>query len=229
VKVKDKAGKEVEEDEVDSVRSGVTIPYSPEFADTETNTALLENLRATTGGKTYADDDDALRQAVRAGDVFRPAPAQSQSPHPVWHWLVLAAAILLFFDVAVRRIAVEPAEVAEKLAKFWGRLRGQAAAPAAPQFLDRLRSRKAQVGESLQREGSTRRFDADAASPGAPPPGADEGPSAPPAPPTRPSGPPPRVGPDAAAPPPEDYASRLLRAKKRALGDQDPEGRGGGS
>ena len=42
-KVKGRDGKESEVEEgVDSVRAGVTLPYSPEFADLESNTALLE-------------------------------------------------------------------------------------------------------------------------------------------------------------------------------------------
>src|SRR5262249_2101837 len=60
-----KDGKEVEVREgSDSIRSGVTIPYSPEFADLESNTALMEKLRALTGGKSFADDDEALDSAA---------------------------------------------------------------------------------------------------------------------------------------------------------------------
>ena len=34
------------EEGVDSVRGGVTLPYSPEFAEQESNTPLLEKLAA---------------------------------------------------------------------------------------------------------------------------------------------------------------------------------------
>src|SRR5439155_3105687 len=44
-----KDGKEVVTEESDSVRSGVTLPYSPEFADLESNTALLRRLSEVTG------------------------------------------------------------------------------------------------------------------------------------------------------------------------------------
>jgi uncharacterized membrane protein len=217
-------GKEVEEEEIDSVRAGVTIPYSPEFADLETNTALLENLRALTGGKTYADEDDALKQAAKTADVFRPAPALSRSPHPFWHWLVLLACVLLFFDVAVRRIAVEPAEVAERFGKLWQRLRGTVTPTAAPQFLDRLRSRKAAVSEAIERDVASRRFDVEGGGTAPPPPPPpDAGPSGPAPTPARPTGPAPRVGPEAQQQP-EDYASRLMRAKKRALGSDKEQG-----
>src|SRR5262249_41869178 len=75
VPVTDKDGKvkgEVEEG-FDSIRSGVTIPYSPEFSDLESNTALLERLRSMTDGKSYQDDAVALSTVARDGDsyVFR--------------------------------------------------------------------------------------------------------------------------------------------------------------
>src|SRR5262249_48785775 len=66
-------GKEREKEvAVDSVRTGVTLPYSPEFSDLETNTALLERLRERTDGVTYRDDDEALAAAVREGQLYRP-------------------------------------------------------------------------------------------------------------------------------------------------------------
>src|SRR6202022_1442096 len=87
VKVKGKDGKETEiEEGVDSVRAGVTIPYSPEFADLESNTALLERLREMTGGKSYADADTALAATAREGEVFRPGPTLLKSLQPIWYW-----------------------------------------------------------------------------------------------------------------------------------------------
>src|SRR6516164_6899806 len=103
-------GKEQVRQEIDSVRSGVTIPYSPEFADMESNTPLLEKLRAATGGTTYPEDDDAVAEAARSGEVYRTGLPSSKSLQPVWYWLLLLTGILLFCDVAVRRIAVDPRE-----------------------------------------------------------------------------------------------------------------------
>src|SRR5262249_33014270 len=58
-------GKEVVKEEeheepFDSVRAGVTVPYSPEFADMESNAGLLEELRRMTGGNSYMDDGPTL-------------------------------------------------------------------------------------------------------------------------------------------------------------------------
>src|SRR5207237_1897778 len=133
-----RSGKEVQVEQSDSIRSGVTIPYSPEFADLESNTALLRKLSEITGGNVFAEDDAELAKVVKDAAVFRSAPLASRSPQTIWYWLVLAAGIGLFFDVAVRRIAMEPAEIVAASTKVWNRLRGRAEAKATtPQFLDR--------------------------------------------------------------------------------------------
>ncbi|HEV3263832.1 MAG TPA: VWA domain-containing protein [Gemmataceae bacterium] len=213
-----------EGDKVYGVRSGVTIPYSPEFADMESNTPLMDRLREMTDGETFADNDEALAEAAGSPSrVFRLAGLPpSRSLQPVWYWLLLFTGVGLFFDVAVRRIAIDPSEASVAARRLWGRLRGQApAAEETPQFLDRLKSRKAQIGESLERTRAAQRFDA-GGGPAVAPPGADQ-PSQQPArqPPPRPA-PQQRVGPEAeqeAA----DYASRLLRAKKRVWQDRDKD------
>jgi hypothetical protein len=210
-----KDGKEV----ADSIRGGVTVSYSPEFAEVESNPALLERLRDLTGGASIPDDAKALARAADSGEVFRPLATQHVTLQPIWPWLVLLAGVCLFFDVAVRRIAVDPAEAALKAREVWERLRGRAtAAVATPQFLDRLKSRKAQVGEALGKGRAARRFEAEG--PVAAPPTAGDVPPLPP----RPSAhhPRPPVGP-AREPQPEDYASRLLRAKRRAMEERDKD------
>jgi uncharacterized membrane protein len=215
-----KDGKEVVTKEVDSVRNGITIPYSPEFADLESNLALMERIRDTTGGRTYTEEE--LTEAGQAGEsdktalaeqVFRAGLPQFKNLQPVWYWLVLAAAIGLFFDVAVRRIAVQPAEASTAAVALWTRLRGKTATAAAtPQFMDRLKSRKQQVGESLEQLRATRRFSGVETRTDAPP---VLGEVATAEPPSRP-----RVAPKPTLAPgssdqPVDYASRLLKAKKK--------------
>ncbi len=65
------------------------MPYSPEFADMESNAALLEKLRAMTGGKTFDDNDEKLAQAAAAGEVFRRTGlAPSRNSQPIWYWLL---------------------------------------------------------------------------------------------------------------------------------------------
>lgn len=218
-----KDGKETWTDEfLDSVRSGVTVPYALEFADLESNAPLLEKLRQITGGETYADNDQALDEAARAGTVFRPTQVRTPTLQPIWFWLVLLAACCLFFDVAIRRIAVDPHEVAEASKRLWEKLRGHPdKAPKAPEFFERLHSRKAQVGESLELTKAARKFESsETATTAAPLSSAtiESAPSAPKAP------PPPKmeIAPEKEKPA-DDFASRLMRAKKRVWEERDED------
>jgi uncharacterized membrane protein len=214
-KWKDKDGKEM----TDSIRGGVTLPYSPEFAEMESNPTLLERLRDLTGGTAIRDSARDLARAADSGEVFRPMAVHQVSLQPVWPWLVLLAAVCLFFDVAVRRIAVDPAEAALRAREVWERLRGRATVAApTPQFLDRLKSRKAQVGEALGKGRAARRFEA--AGPVTAPPAVGEVP--PPRPATSRPRPAARIGPEKEQEP-QDYASRLLRAKRRAMEEREKD------
>src|SRR5262249_9611140 len=95
--IQDAEGKVVRERDgrLDSPRAGVTVPYSPEFADMVSNTALLERLRALTDGKTFKDDDQELLAAANAGEVFRPTPPRFHNLQPIWFWLVVLTGVLL--------------------------------------------------------------------------------------------------------------------------------------
>ena len=108
---------------VDNVRAGVTIPYSPEFAEMESNPGLLKRLSAETGGQNYSDNDPSLQDAIAKAAVFRPVPESLMSLQPLWPWMVALAAVCLLFDVAIRRIAVQPEAVWTKAAGLWQRVR----------------------------------------------------------------------------------------------------------
>jgi uncharacterized membrane protein len=204
------------------VRAAVTVPYSPEFSEMESNPALLQRLSDITGGKFFEDEAGVLAQLASDGEIFRPSPVRTKGLHAIWYWLLVLTGLGLFFDVAVRRIAIDPAAVALVVHNRWQRLRGLQTAPAqTPQFLDRLKLRKVQVDESLEKEKAVRRFESEGAPLHAPP-MAETGLSSESAPPSPRAAPPPPVGPEdegAAA----DYASRLLRAKRKAMEDRDKD------
>src|SRR5262249_58086745 len=92
-------------------------------------------------GKTFADDPDFLTSVARSGEVFRPLPFSHRGIQPIWPWLVALAGVVLFFDVAVRRISIDPANVSAAAVALWARLRGpeSVAMPADP---GRLRRRE---------------------------------------------------------------------------------------
>src|SRR5262249_9608377 len=128
----------------------------------------------------------------------------------------------LFFDVAVRRIAIEPLEAVSVAQGAWDRLRGRrSSAEKGAEFLERLKTRKAQISETLDKSRAARRFeggDAPVAGARAPPAGAGRAEA-----PRRPAAPGPGglgVGPQPEQEP-VDYASRLMKAKKKVWQDRE--------
>jgi uncharacterized membrane protein len=205
-----KDGKEM----FDQVRAGVTIPYSPEFAEMESNPSLLDKLREMTDGKAYRDDDAVLAKAAASAEVFRTPLHTHGSPQALWPWLVFATGLCLLLDVAVRRIAIQPEAVWAKSVALWQRLRGQAITAETPEYIERLRSRKARVSETMDKQKAAAKFDAgDFTSKIEAPTIAS--PTAEPAKPTPPKAPAKKEQEEA------DFASRLMRAKKKAMEDRE--------
>ncbi|WP_020471327.1 VWA domain-containing protein [Zavarzinella formosa] len=212
---------------VDSRRSGVTISYSPEFADLETNATLLKTLARLTGGTVHAEDAKTLKDLAASGDIYRPAPEIIRALLPLWYWLVFAACLLLIIDVANRRITVERHEVTELANRWWAKLRKRAMTKAKTgpedEFISRLRNKKTATAEQLENEKASRKFEPESTTTAAPTGGADEMETKPPQPAFTPPPPPPKkpeTKPDEGG---TDYFSKLRAAKKRAPTDRDPE------
>lgn len=78
-----------------SETKGWTLSYSPEYASLESDPDLLLRLIAVAGGKVLSSNPaDAFTHDLRA----------THASLPLWPWLILLAAILLPFDIAVRRL-----------------------------------------------------------------------------------------------------------------------------
>ena len=200
---------------VQSVRSAVTIPYSPEFAEMEPNNALLEKIRSETGGEAYLETDKELTRVAKSGEIFRPIPFSRSSLQTLWAWFVFLAGLCLLGDVAVRRIAIDPLVVWAKATAVWERLRGHAVVEATA-TLERLKSRKMQAAEAIAKEHAARRFETDEDVPVVPPvSSATAGPAAPPRPVAKPKPTAPRKQET------EGFAERLMKAKKRALEERE--------
>ncbi|OWK34537.1 VWA domain-containing protein [Fimbriiglobus ruber] len=205
----------------DAGRAGVTVPYSPEFADLESNTPLMRRLAEMTGGTFHTEADDDLRQLLASGELFRDAPSTTRALLPFWFWLVFAAGLLLVFDVGVRRISLEWAEVNGSAVRVWARLRRREVAEDDSAALGRLLQRKAAVGEALDRDRAARRFESSPTESAAPPApaGADDyaaraptgGPNLPP--------PPPPTSEQSAGDENDTFA-KLRKAKQRAKHQQ---------
>lgn len=73
---------------------GITVGYSDELRIKPTNTPLLQEIAAATGGQFD----------LPPGEIFAPDGRTVQQPTPLWPWLLTAALLLFVVDVALRRI-----------------------------------------------------------------------------------------------------------------------------
>ncbi len=180
---------------------GLVVPYSPEFKDLEADEDLLERLAAVTGGKVLASPQEA----------FSPGLPPAYGALPLAWWLLMAAAVLLPLDVAVRRLNVRPAEALAWLANARAAMAQKRLArqeePASPVLgeMRRRRERRVKVAPARQPSGASQKEPA----PYRQPTPAMERKSAPPETP-RPD--------EAPAETPESSTERWLRAKRRARG-----------
>ncbi len=196
-----------------TIRTGVTVPYSNEFRDRREDDHLLRELAAL-APKGYEPgefiDEPSGTLAVEpllATNIFRHNLPKALSSQDIWFYLLLLAGCLFFFDVFFRRVQVSFAWVGPALAV----LRRRETVPAEAATIERLRSRKAQVDERIEQLRSDARFETPADAPAAPD-VLDE---------------PPRPAPPSKKPTmtseekeQESYTERLLKAKKKLWKDE---------
>jgi hypothetical protein len=213
------------------IRTGVNIGYSQEFRDRQTNRPLLESLAKlpARGGEpgnllpplAAVPEKDAQKALAPqlAVDPFRRDLPKAVASQDIWYFLVVAGSCVFLADVFVRRVQVNFLW----LVPIWTRaldiaLRREHQA-AAPEVMQRLRSRKAEVDRSIESRRAAARFEPEAAQ--AIDPKALEAAEAKATrakPPEAPSDQP------ASAPPkPDDYTSRLLKAKKQVWKDRNED------
>lgn len=222
------------------VTTGLSVPYSDEYRELQSNPLTLEKLADATGGEVLEwqvgpDGRPDLRATVAGADVFRrdrdrPPP---RSFKPIWPWLLWFACCTFLLDVAVRRIAPDFERLGRNAADAWKKLRGREVAPR-DEYMEKLRSRKAEVGEQIDRGRAATRFEppVPVAPPTAPigePLLEGEGPDRPRTDPRPQAEQPPGLSPD--RPKPADdadsYTNRLLKAKKKVWEDREKDREGG--
>jgi Mg-chelatase subunit ChlD len=82
--------------------AGWVLSYSPEYRSLQADPAAMLRLASLTGGHaTTGDPAEAFAHTLQTRNATRPA----------WPWLLLLAAILLPFDVGVRRLVVSRRDV----------------------------------------------------------------------------------------------------------------------
>jgi uncharacterized membrane protein len=84
---------------VGTIRTGMSVPFSPEYRDLMTNEGLLRQVAEITGGRWLAADP-------AEDDIFSHDLPPSVAKQPVWDWIVAWLLLPLFLlDVAIRRLA----------------------------------------------------------------------------------------------------------------------------
>lgn len=146
------------------LRLGVDVPYSAEFRSRQADEELLRTLASLVpkGGKAGAvirdqSGADKLDELLKT-NTFRHDLMKATGSQDIWHYLLFAGGCLFFFDVLVRRVTVSLAWVPPMVGRLRDRLRGEVHAPPE-EFIQRLRSRKAEVDERLEQRRAAARFE----------------------------------------------------------------------
>lgn len=150
------------------IRAGMSVPYSDEFRERETNETLLSSMahvvpQQGAAGKVIdaplnLPPDERLATLLDT-NPFRRDLAPATSSQGVWHLLVLGASCLFFFDVFVRRVTVSFDWVRPLTSGAFDRILGRQARPDVAATIERLRSRKAEVAVQLEQKRAALRFE----------------------------------------------------------------------
>jgi hypothetical protein len=214
------------------LRTGVSVPYSDEFRDRGANDALLTQLAGVQPkdgppGVLIENRGEPRPAAKEAGPANQPGSAPEEnllafntfrhdlpkatSSQEAWHWLILVAGCVFLGDVFVRRVNVNFGWLPPLLGRFRDFILRRQPAPAQSEYIERLKSRKAEVAGHLDQLRAATRFELPSQAPtGVPPVDELTLPAAPdPRPPAPPSMPETKNE-------EETYTERLLKAKKKA-------------
>ena len=148
------------------IRTGINVPYSDEFRELSPNEALLDQLAAMTpkDGKpgvvieAKTKDADPLDQLL-AVNTFRHNLLKARSSQDAWQYLLLAASCLFFADIFFRRVQVNVAWVPPLAGRARDWLLRRQPKPATPEFIERLRGKKAEVSGHIEQMRGAVRFE----------------------------------------------------------------------
>ena len=83
---------------------GFIVPYSPEYLRFRSNRQTLQEVADRTGGRVLSGDPTK-------DDIYQHGRASKRSSKPIFDWLLIALAILVPIDVALRRIQIDVASI----------------------------------------------------------------------------------------------------------------------
>jgi hypothetical protein len=97
--------------------TGLSVAFSPEFRELQANESLLMQLAERTGGRRL---DRAQGQAAFDSSGLRDAYAERS----IWEWLIRLMLAAFLIDVAIRRIAINPLDIARRIRRFIAEMGG---------------------------------------------------------------------------------------------------------
>ncbi len=117
-----------------SVQTGVSVAYSPEYAQLAASESKLSEIAQRTRGRVLAAGD-----AASVFDRIGLAPAETR--RPLWEELLRLTLLLFLLDVAIRRIAIHPLELLRKGRRYVAEISGgRGAGEASAAVLTTLRT-----------------------------------------------------------------------------------------
>jgi len=125
-----------------SQTSGYVVPYSPEYRELGTNTQLLGQLAAATGGAVLTEPVQAFKH-----DLPQASGARDLAPY-----LLVLALFGFLFDVAIRRLRLTTLDIAAAWKRVWNRDAALAPDTPAAGAVRGLRERVAQVRAQARQE-----------------------------------------------------------------------------
>jgi Mg-chelatase subunit ChlD len=132
-----------------SQTTGWALSYSPEYQRLDSDPDLLMRLVTLTNGKVASADP---------ADVFTHDLKSTRGSRPIWPWLLLLAALLLPFDIAVRRLIITKQDLVKIREWITSRVKTEQTAQAPVQADPRMQAlRKAKertVREPISHETS---------------------------------------------------------------------------
>lgn len=140
--------------------TGVNVPYSSEFSERESNAAFLESVvqfdvaDGEQGELIEGDLSDSGLGDMLAVNTFRPTLSNKVGIHDIWPFLVVICGAMFFFDVLVRRVALNFDFIADYVKK----LRTKKDEVEFESKISRLQSRKAEVEKEIEMRRSKSRF-----------------------------------------------------------------------
>ena len=179
----------------DMAFGGFIVSYSPEYLRFRSNRQTLQEIADRTGGRILTGEP--AKDAV-----YTYARAPKRSSQPVFDWFLIALAILIPLDVAIRRVQID-------FKAIWKTLTFQHKAPSTATMGTLLQTKRS-VSSTLQSRREERPLPTQTGA--APPRSTSHSPARPTG---QPAAPPPQAPPEGQAGTPSSTTERLLELKRR--------------